>query len=195
METELRFCANEFRVVEEQDKPPRITGYAAVFNELSNDLGGFRERIAPGAFAQALAGEKEILALLHHDPKLVIGRRSAGTLTLEENNRGLYVEITPGDTSTGRDALAMVRRKDMKGMSFSFRGAKDTWERNGKDKVRTLLSIPDVGDVGPTTRPAYEATTAEVRSAIERLEKEAAATPRLDAARRRIRLAQAGITP
>lgn len=185
--TELRFNEGELRIVEEADKPPRITGYAAVFNSMSHDLGGFREKIAPGAFREAIADDKEVLALMHHDPRQPIGRRSAGTLSLREDERGLAVEIIPGNTSAGRDAVEMLRRKDIKGMSFRFNNAKATWEKSGNDKIRTIFNIGTLMEVTLTAIPAYEATTAEVRSAINQLD-QPPGTPRLDAARRRVRL-------
>jgi len=189
MDTELRFISDELRVLDAADVPPKIVGYAAMFNSLSLDLGGFREKIAPGAFREAIAGNREVLALMHHDAKMIVGRRSAGTLTIAEDGQGLAVEIFPGNTTTGRDAIEMVRRKDIKGMSFRFNNARSTWERNGNDKVRTIISIGELMEVTLTGIPAYESTTAEVRSAIDRLETEATATPRRNYADRCLRLA------
>lgn len=188
METELRFNEQEIRIAAEEGAAPTISGYAAVFNSMSGDLGGFREQILPGAFRDAISEGREILALLHHDPSRPIGRRSAGTLRLVEDERGLAVEIVPGDTTYGRDALEMVRRKDIKGMSFRFRNAVSTWEKVGGERIRTISRVPEVPEVTLTAIPAYEATSAEVRSALEKFTEEQKAYSSLKAACRRLRI-------
>ena len=71
--------AADLRVVAEG--PPRIVGHAALFDRLSDDLGGFRERIRPGAFAASLVAD-DVRALFNHDPNVILGRNRAGTLRL-----------------------------------------------------------------------------------------------------------------
>ncbi len=178
--------ADELRVID--GETPKIVGYAAVFNSLSHDLGGFREQIIPGAFSGAIAEGKEILAMLHHDPKLTIGRRSRGTLTLQEDSKGLRVEITPPNNTLGKDTIESVRRGDLSGMSFRFGGAKDDWGRDSAGRVRTIKSFGNVPEVTLTPIPAYEATSAELRDKLAALDKQEKATPIRDAAERELRL-------
>lgn len=141
---------------------PVLAGYAAVFGELSEDLGGFREKIASGAFAKSLGGD--VRALFNHDPNLILGRTKSKTLVLAEDNKGLRVEITPPDTEFGRGVVEAVRRGDVDQMSFGFRTKKDKWEDGENNTlVRTLIEV-DIFDVSPVVFPAYPTTEIGVRS-------------------------------
>jgi HK97 family phage prohead protease len=143
-------------------QPTRLVGYAAVFGELSENLGGFREKIAPGAFAKSLGGD--VRALFNHDPNLILGRTKAKTLSLREDQRGLLVEITPPDTQAARDVIESMKRGDVDQMSFGFRTKKDDWEENDKGElIRTLIEV-DIFDVSPVVFPAYPTTEIAVRS-------------------------------
>jgi HK97 family phage prohead protease len=168
-----RFFANaELRVIDGANGRPRIVGYAAVFNARSGNLGGFREEIAPGAFTDALAANEEVLALVEHSPEKILGRRSMGTLTLAQDDKGLRVEIDPPNTTVGNDAVENVRRGDIKGMSFRFpRGAKDSWRSDGGDSVRTLHKV-GLLEVTLTSVPAYDATSVSLRALNDKEEGE-----------------------
>lgn len=158
--------SDELRVTDGPDGRKRIEGYAIVYNSLSNDLGGFKEKILPGAFADALSPNEEVLALAHHDPKLILGRRSAGTLTLRDDAKGVYAIIDPPQSSLGNDMIESVGRKDIKGMSFRMpRGSKDTWsvDKDG-NALRTISKAAGLMEVTLTGIPAYDQTTASVRS-------------------------------
>ena len=105
---------------------PKITGYAAVFNKYSVDM-GFREKIAPGAFSSALK-ISDARALYNHNPDYVLGRQSAGTLTLREDDKGLWMEVSPPNTSYARDLVENIRLKNIKEQSFGFTVNSDSWE-------------------------------------------------------------------
>ena len=137
----------------------RIEGYAATFNQEA-DLGGFRERIAPGAFRAALAGD--ILALLDHDQGKVLGRTRSGSLRLSEDSRGLAFDLDVPDTAAGRDVLTLAARGDLGGMSFGFKvpTGGDVWEGD----TRTLRTI-DLKEVSIVSAwPAYEGTEIALRA-------------------------------
>lgn len=168
---ELRFSTGlEFRAAAADDKSGNlgtIFGYAAVFNSRSNNLGYFVEIVKPGAFSKCLARGDDIVALLAHRTEQLLGRRSAKTLEIREDDKGLYYEAKVPDTQVGRDTITNVKRGDLKGSSFSFGTINDRWYAETTDGVETLvrdLIDVDVYDVGPCTFPAYEATTAEARS-------------------------------
>lgn len=150
----------EFRAAEE-DAPARISGYAAVFNARSEDLGGFREIIAPGAFSGTL--DADVRALINHDSNFVIGRTRSGTLRMVEDEHGLRVDIDLPDTAAARDLAHSMARGDMDQMSFGFRTRDDSWEERDGEVIRTLRAV-DLFDVSVVTYPAYPQTEAALRS-------------------------------
>jgi HK97 family phage prohead protease len=148
----------------EGEQPNRLVGYAAVFNSLSSDLGGFKERISPGAFRTSVAGSADVRALVDHDPSKLLGRTSSGTLRIAEDEHGLRVEIDLPDTSYARDVRTMVQRRDVRGMSFGFkvREGGQRFSKEGGQIVRELSSI-DLKEVTVTSVPAYGATSLSLR--------------------------------
>jgi len=142
-----------------------MRGHAAVFNQLSEDLGGFREQIIPGAFKEAIEAD-DVRALFNHDPNFVLGRNRAGTLVMAEDARGLSVEITPPDTQFARDLAVSMERGDISQMSFAFRIKPngEDWAKN--DDGIWIRSVKRVRlyDVSPVTYPAYVQTDIAVRA-------------------------------
>lgn len=156
MKTERRtFDLDEIRVEPRAaGKPPIIRGHAAVFNRLSEDLGGFREKIAPGAFDRVLGDD--VRALFNHDPNMILGRTASGTLRLSQDRTGLRYEIDPPDTQIGRDLTVSVRRGDISQSSFAFVVDEDSFEEDERGRVvRTIKRIKRLLDVSPVTYPAY----------------------------------------
>ena len=138
-----------------------LAGYAAVFGEWSEDLGGFRERIAPGAFGAALTGD--VRALWNHDPAFVLGRTTNGTLRLAEDERGLRVEIDPPEGPLYAGFLENVRRGDVSQMSFGFSVIEDEKSYGEKGERLRLLKEVRLYEVSPVTFPAYPQTEVSVR--------------------------------
>lgn len=136
-------------------------GYAALFNS-ETDIGGyFREVIAPGAFKDAL--DSDVRALIDHDTGRVIGRSTAGTLRLAEDDKGLAVEIDLPDTSDGRDLAVQLERGDISGMSFGFRVTHDEWDEAGDTPLRTIRGV-ELYEVSAVAFPAYADTEIALRS-------------------------------
>lgn len=164
-EKELRtYPIRELRAAGEENTPV-IAGHAAVFNELSEDLGGFFERIAPGAFAETIK-TADVRALWNHNPDYPLGRTKANTLSLAEDEKGLAFEIQAPDTQYARDLVVSMKRGDVDQMSFAFAVKHDQWEQVNGQVIRTLLEV-DLYDVSPVTYPAYPQTSASVRSQLE----------------------------
>lgn len=157
-EREVRLC-NDLQFAETRNEDGETTtqmivGYPAVFNSLSNDLGGFVEKIERGAFAQSLANNDEVHALFNHDDDKLLGRRGAGTLKLWEDDHGLRMELNPPNTTLGNDVVELLRRNDLVSMSFGFFDVDDTWEvRDGKN-IRTI-NRARLFDVSIVVNPAY----------------------------------------
>ncbi len=187
----VRAYAPESAIELRDGDKPVISGYAAVFDSLSVDLGGFRERIRPGAFARAIKENQDVRALVNHDPNLILGRSKSGTLRLSEDQRGLRVEIDPPATTVGRDVVESLRRGDLDQMSFAFRVVTDDWHKQDGEIIRELVDV-DLFDVSPVAFPAYEETSVSVRSKVEELSKPAVPPPSVFTERdlRRLQLAE-----
>lgn len=140
-----------------------ISGYAAVFNSLSEDLGGFRERILPGAFDRCLRGSPDVRCLFNHDPNAVLGRTKSETLRLSVDRNGLHFDCDLPDTQVGRDVRESIKRGDIDQCSFGFMVQGQNWlEEKGK-VVRELTDV-DLSDVSPVTYPAYPQTSVSARA-------------------------------
>lgn len=160
MKKEIRAIpATELRVIGD-GADRKIVGYAAVYNSLSHDLGGFRERILPGAFDKVVGGN--VMARYNHD--LILGRTKAGTLKLSTDERGLRYEITPTDSAAVDHVVKSIRRNDVEGSSFAFsvEPAGENWMKEGDTIVRELRDMAGLFDVGPVDQPAYPGTEGTV---------------------------------
>ena len=170
MELERRDFAfehdDELVVESRADGRAAIIGYAAVYNRLSLDLGGFREEILPGAFDKVLnrqRGRQDVVALFNHDSNIVLGRSSSGTLELSSDDKGLRYVVTPPVSRA--DVLELIQRRDVRGSSFAFTVDKSgEGFRPGDDgkAVRQIREVSGLYDVGPVLVPAYPATSASV---------------------------------
>jgi HK97 family phage prohead protease len=136
-------------------RPPIITGLPIVFNVLSQDLGGFRERILPSA----VEFDADVKADFNHNPDYILGRESNGTLRLQKMAAGYEMTVTPPDTAWARDLMTSVSRGDIDGGSFAFmvkpNGQK--WSEEGGESIRTLTAIK-VRAVSVVSNPAYLGT-------------------------------------
>ena len=162
---EKRTFACELRADTEGDTP-KINGYGAVFNSRSENLGGFREVIMPGAFDDVLGDD--VRALFNHDANFVLGRSTSGTLELSTDDTGLRYLIDAPNTQTIRDlVIEPMKRGDITQSSFAFRVARhgDDWEEDEDGViVRTIHKMQRLFDVSPVTYPAYTDASAATRS-------------------------------
>jgi uncharacterized protein len=152
----------------------RIVGHGAVYNSLSDDLGGFKETIQPGFFNQVLASAPNVRALYNHDPNLVLAGTANGTLALNSDSMGLAysAQVSPAVASTyyGQALRAVLSDGLVDRSSFAFRTGSnaDDWNLDDEtgDLVRTLLpnGCSALYDVSPVTYPAYPGADSQLAS-------------------------------
>lgn len=154
-----------------------LVGYAAVWESESRDFGGWKEVLKPGVFTRSLKEKPDVFALYQHDPEKVLARTGAGTLRLEEDQRGLRVEMDLIDTQLNRDVLAQVRSGNVDAMSFGMpaKSVKASWENKAGYALRSVKEA-ELVEVSIVTIPAYEATEIAAR-AFETFRKETSALP------------------
>lgn len=138
-------------------------GYAAVFNSWSEDLGGFRERIRPGAFTKSLAQKRAIKMFWNHNTDIALGS-TRSNLTLAEDDKGLLAEARLPDTQSGRDMALLIREGIVDSMSFGFQVREEDWNDKGTELAERELIEVRLFEVSPVTGwPAYPKTSASVR--------------------------------
>jgi len=168
-----------------------VSGYAAVFNSETIIGGSYREQIAPGAFADAI-GRDDVMFLINHDG-LPMARTKSGTLTLAEDERGLYMsaELDSSDPDV-RAIVPKMKRGDLDKMSFAFSPEIQSWDDSGDMPLRTIRQA-SLYDVSIVTYPAYQDTDIGLRSLSEfrsaQETKEIESNPEAIAARLRMKLA------
>jgi HK97 family phage prohead protease len=141
----------------------RLRGHAAVFNVLSEDLGGFRERLAPGCFAGVL--DQDVRLVVNHDPEKILARTKSNTLQIAQDDKGLHFTATLPDTSYARDLRESIKRGDVDGCSFRFTVGDEQWDGDVRE-VRTVKALHDLTIA--TGVPAYSATSVELRTREEK---------------------------
>ena len=157
------FLADDMHIEQRSEgQTALIRGHAAVFEQLSEDLGGFRERIAPGAFSKTIKN-RDVRALWNHNTDYVLGRQGAGTLRLSEDVKGLAIEIDPPATQFATDLMISMQRGDINQMSFGFMTVSDRWDKVDGEWIRTLLEL-ELYEVSPVTFPAYPQTDVSARA-------------------------------
>lgn len=140
----------------------RVAGYAAVFNEETSIGGMFTEVIMRGAFKNAI-GRDDVVFLINHEG-LPLARTRSGTLTLVEDERGLYMEAMLDQTDPDvRSIVPKMKRGDLDKMSFAFRPVRQKWDDNSKMPKR-MIQEAQLFDVSIVTTPAYDGTEIALRS-------------------------------
>jgi uncharacterized protein len=150
--------------VEDSDLGRVLRGSWSVFNSSSQDLGGFREYIMPGAFDDVL--QQDVRGLFNHDPNMLLARTTNGTLRLWQDENAAWYDMDL-DTDHVSDYVARkVARRDITGNSFAFvvDPNQDEWTVEDGQRIRRIHRVAGLYDVGPVTYPAYRATVVSERA-------------------------------
>lgn len=182
-ETERRFLGESSRaafqvggvqvqVRQMPDGKKRITGYGAVFNRQSRNLGGFVEFVGNDAFSRAgLEGYPGAVARYNHDMNLLLGTIGGRTLSLRTDNVGLFYDVDPPQSRA--DITELVERGDVRHSSFAFRvlpGGDEWGVTDDTNYPKRTLHDLELVDVAPVVTPAYPDATAGLRSLAMRFD-------------------------
>lgn len=166
IDTERRYTGVPVEVrVKGEGEASTIGGYAAVFARLSQNLGGFVEQVAPSAFNKSRGDDwPGVVARYDHENAFLLGTTAARTLRVSIDDTGLLYEVDPPRARA--DIVELVQRGDVRKSSFAFRvpPGGDDWAFTDQGyPLRTLNSVQLV-DVAPVVSPAYNDTSAAMRS-------------------------------
>jgi HK97 family phage prohead protease len=173
------------------DGKMRASGYAATYNKLSKDLGGFVEKIASRAFDRVLRSNPDTVLTVNHSENHLLARTNAGTLKLRGDDKGLFFDAELPNTTLGRDTYELLKRGDLCSCSFAFTvadGMCDYREEKfdpefdedeegvmpNRSKaqsytykiVRTIRDFASLHDVSIVTTPAYNGTSVDARNLV-----------------------------
>ena len=162
---EKRSLPLEIRMDDEGDSRS-VKGYAVVYDTWTDIGNWYREKIAPGALRSALMNS-DIRLLLNHDSNHLLARQKSGTLSVREDEKGLYFEATIPESR--EDVYEMVKRGDLDECSFAFRVSKDEWryayENDDLDvDERVIKEISIVPEITLATFGAYKTTSVDLRT-------------------------------
>lgn len=168
---------------EGEEKQTHLQGYALTFDSLSEDLGYFREIIRKGALDNCKMDN--VVLNVNHDMDKPLARNKKGngigTLTLTVDEKGLFFDAIPTDTSYSRDLISNMEAGIIDKCSFAFmldwqddEAQTWDWDKNNRGyDLRTINKIKEIFDVSIVTNPAYESTSCiSYKRAKEDLEKE-----------------------
>lgn len=164
-DAERRFLSVPVEIRAGSDKNT-IGGYAAKFvPAISQNLGGFKEQINPGAFNRSASqGWPDVQARYNHEDSMLIGSTGGNSLRLAVDNVGLQYEVDMLDDYMSQRIYKLVQRGDVRQSSFAFIADDDEWSTDDTGfPLRTLQQVRLI-DVAPVNAPAYLDTTAAVRS-------------------------------
>ena len=190
----IETCGLQLREPQEgQEESRQIEGRPIVFGVRSVNLTPWSstrkvyEILEPGCISRELLQKSDVILNLNHSNMVpdVLGRyrnTDKDTLSLELRGDGIDCRCELPHTNNADDALELIKRGDINGMSFAFDDDyEDTengvsYERtndveDGKEIwLRHVKRIKGLYDVAIVTHPAYEQTSVGMREVSDRID-------------------------
>lgn len=164
-DAERRFTSVPVEIRAGKDTQHTIGGYAAKFNRMSQNLGGFKEQIAPGAFNRSASqGWPDVQARYNHDDNMLLGSTGGNSLRLRTDDEGLVYDVDLLDDETSQRIYKLVERGDVRQSSFAFIADADEWATDDTGFPLRTLGQVRLLDVAPVNAPAYLDTSVGLRS-------------------------------
>ena len=164
-DAERRFTSVPVEIRASKDNQSTIGGYAAKFNRMSQNLGGFKEQIAPGAFNRSASqGWPDVQARYNHEDSYLLGSTGGNSLRLRVDDEGLVYDIDLLDDHLSQRLYKLVQRGDVRQSSFAFIADTDDWGTDDTGFPMRTLEQVRLLDVAPVNAPAYLDTSVGLRS-------------------------------
>jgi uncharacterized protein len=168
-DAERRFTSVPVEIRATKGQHNTIGGYAAKFNRMSQNLGGFKEQIAPGAFNRSASQVwLEVQARYYHDVFMGLGSTGGNSLRLRSDAEGLVYDVDLLDDETSQRIYKLVERGDVRQSSFAFIADADEWTTDDTGFPMRTLEQVRLLDVAPVNTPAYLDTSVGLRSLAEK---------------------------
>lgn len=157
----IKMSGDKFTTRDDESSPV-IEGYFSVYNSVYQIAPGMSESIAPGAFEDSIDGD--VRALINHNSDLVLGRTTAGTLELHEDDIGMWgsIKVNRND-GDAMNAYERVKRGDVSQCSIGFEIIEEDTEIREDNSVHWTIKRAKLWEVSICTFPAYEDTSIEAR--------------------------------
>lgn len=136
-----------------------LTGYAIRYGtpyDVTDRFGTFSEEMRNGAASDTLVDPEADPVFMYDHDSLVMGRKSAGTLRVGEDAKGVPIEVNlSARQSIARDLAEAISRGDVKQMSvgFSVPDGGDEWNSSGTVRKINKINLLDVSAVGQPASP------------------------------------------
>lgn len=180
---------------DDEDERKVVAGYASTFNEpytlFENDTLVYREQVDANAFENT--DMSDVILQYNHEGR-VFARISNNTLTVNPDERGLFIEADLGGTELGRQLYEEIAGGYTNKMSFGFtvnddEETRSTLEDGRVEYLRTIRGVSKLYDVSAVSIPANDATSISIRSlqdgVIEQIQAERLEAEKLELERRR----------